>query len=93
MLYALINGGAPYLRRDAAYANIDGAFGDEENLALSEQIERCRIVQELHERVGRLEMTRHDLMEGDPYRQRTVFADGTVVEIDLHAQTAEIRYS
>ena len=26
MLYALLNGGAPYLERDAAYPNIDGAF-------------------------------------------------------------------
>ena len=26
MLYALLNGGAPYLIRDAAYPNFDGAF-------------------------------------------------------------------
>ena len=28
MLYALLNGGAPYLVRDAAYPNIDGAFDE-----------------------------------------------------------------
>ena len=33
MLYALLNGGAPYLIRDAAYPNIDGAFDD--NVTLS----------------------------------------------------------
>ena len=28
MLYALLNGGAPYLVREGAYPNTDGAFED-----------------------------------------------------------------
>ena len=28
MLYALLNGGAPYLIRDGAYANTDGSFSE-----------------------------------------------------------------
>ena len=31
MLYALLAGGAPYLVRDGAYPNTDGAFGRGEN--------------------------------------------------------------
>ena len=38
MLYALLNGGAPYLIRDAAYPNTDGAFDDGISLKLEEDI-------------------------------------------------------
>ena len=31
MLYALLAGGAPYLVRDGAYPNTDGAFDGEKN--------------------------------------------------------------
>ena len=44
MLYALLNGGAPYLKRDGAYANIDGAFENEFHISEKEQIERCKVV-------------------------------------------------
>ena len=44
MLYALLNGGAPYLIRDAAYPNFDGAFEDSIELQLEEDIRRCKVV-------------------------------------------------
>ena len=49
MLYALLAGGAPYLVRDGAYPNTDGAF-DGEKISLEEMTERCRVVTELHEK-------------------------------------------
>ena len=51
MLYALLAGGAPYLVRDGAYPNTDGAF-DGEKISLEEMTERCRVVTELHEKTA-----------------------------------------
>ena len=88
MLYALLNGGAPYLVRDGAYPDTDGSFGGCEGVTPEENRARCRIVSELHERVALQEMKRHEFVGGDPTVQRTVFADGTTVTVWL----AEGRY-
>lgn len=88
MLYALLNGGAPYLIRDAAYAGIDGDVGGAGVAGtLEDDIARCRVVADLHRRVGLLEMTGFDVVDGDVFRQRTVFADGTSVSVDLREGT------
>lgn len=89
MLYALINGGAPYLLRDGAYPNTDGAFSGED-LELEEHIRRSRIVSRLHEQVGTCEMVRHELLNGDGTRQRSTFSDGTSVTVDFKEQTYQI---
>lgn len=86
MLYALQNGGAPYLIRDAAYPNIDGAFAGE-GITLEEAIERCKIVQDLHERVAQEEMLRVELLNDEGTKQRVIFAGGTVVTIDFKEQS------
>ena len=91
MLYALLNGGAPYLIRDAAYAGIDGDVGGAGiDGTLEDDIARCRVVADLHRRVGMLEMTGFDVVDGDVFRQRTVFADGTSVSVDLREGTYRI---
>lgn len=90
MLYALLNGGAPYLRRDAAYPNIDGAFCGKK-LTLEEEIQRCRIVAQLHEKVAKCEMLRCDLLTEDGSIQRTTFSNGTTVTVDFKKQSYEIR--
>ncbi len=91
MLYALLNGGAPYLLRDGAYPNFDGSFKTV-GLGLREDIRRCSIVCELHERVAECEMVRHEMVDGDYSVQRTVFSDGTTVTVDLRKQTYQIVY-
>ena len=91
MLYALLNGGAPYLIRDAAYPNTDGAFEDGVDLKLEEDIQRSRIVSRLHEKVGKCEMVRHEILDKNINHQRTVFSDGTVVTVDFEKQTYEIK--
>ena len=89
MLYALLNGGAPYLIRDGAYPNTDGAFeGDGPDL--EEQVRRCRVVSRLHEKVAKCEMVRHEMDPEDWMVQQTVFSDGTRVKVDLRRQTYEI---
>ncbi|WP_313580939.1 DUF5696 domain-containing protein [Lacrimispora sp.] len=91
MLYALLNGGAPYFIRDGAYENIDGSFGGHQTLSEEEMAARCGIVASLHERVAMCEMLSHEFIDGDPFRQRTTFSDGTAVEADLLQGTYEIR--
>ena len=41
MLHALLNGGAPYLIRDAAYIGVDGDMDDEQRARTENDIERC----------------------------------------------------
>lgn len=95
MLYALLNGGAPYLIREAAYPGIDGAFSQDGKAVMSveEMVGRCRVVAGLHERVAKSEMLRHEIDREDPSIQRTVFSDGTVVTVDFGRQTYEISHT
>ena len=93
MLYALLNGGAPYLIRDAAYPNTDGAFENECKLSLKEQIARSRVVSELHEKVAKCEMVYHKLVDGDDQIQETGFSDGTRVRVDFRKQSYEIFFA
>lgn len=86
MLYALLNGGAPYLIRDGAYPNTDGSFETEET-ELEEDIRRCKVVSDLHQKIAKCEMVRHELVDGNANVQRTTFADGTTVTVDFEKQT------
>ena len=88
--YALLNGGAPYVIRDGAYPNFDGSFEPDVKLTLDQDIERCKVVSELHEKVAKCEMVRHEMVGGDYEVQRTVFSDGTVVTVDFRNQVYEI---
>ena len=90
MLYALLNAGAPYLIRDGAYENTDGSFAGCGELGPGEAAERCRVVSELHERLADCPMVRHELLDADGKRQRTVFADGTTVTINLESGSYQI---
>ena len=66
-LHALLNGGAPYLGIEAD----------------KDEISKNRIVCELHKKVGKSEMLKHEFINGNIKRQRTTFADGTSVEVDF----------
>lgn len=90
MLYALLNGGAPYLVRDGAYQNTDGSFDGGVEITEQEMIERCKVVADLHERVAKCEMVKHEFICNDPMVQKTTFSDGTSVTVDFSAQTYEI---
>lgn len=91
MLYAVLNGGAPYLVRDGAYQNTDGSFAGGVEISIEDQIKRCKVVSDLHEKVAKCEMVRHEMVDGNPEVQRTTFADGTVVTVDFQTQTYQIR--
>jgi hypothetical protein len=73
-LYALANGGMPYLELNPG----------------PEELERVRTVCALHRRVALLEMTQHEFLDTRHRRQRTTFADGTRVTIDLDTDKWEV---
>jgi hypothetical protein len=66
-LHALANGGMPYLGFSPG----------------PEHLRQVRTLCALHARVALLEMTRHEFLDDGHRRQRTTFADGTRVTIDL----------
>ena len=76
MLHALLNAGMPYI----------GLNPNEDEL------ERVRTVCELHGKVGLLEMTNHEFLDDSYRKQRSTFADGTQVEIDLDADKYEVKW-
>lgn len=91
MLFALLNGGLPYLEKDGAYPNTDGVFDDTyETLCLEEKVQRSGIVQALHEQVAYCDMINHEFLQDDILIQKTTFSNGTSVTIDLHTQTYSI---
>ncbi len=76
-LYALLNGGTGYLGIEA---------GDEE-------IRKNKIVCDTHSELAKLEMVRHDFLSEDYRKQRAVYSDGTIVEIDLETDDYQIHKS
>lgn len=97
MLYALLNGGAPYYIRDAAYPNIDGAFKSQ---AMPEEMqrERCQVVADLHAQVAYMPLREHHFLNQAGSKQVSVFAnevenknkDLTKVLVDFTTSTYKI---
>lgn len=73
-LHGLANAGIPYLSLNPG----------------QKELVRVRTMCALHERVGLLEMTSHEFLDDSHRKQRTSFADGTTVTIDLDEETFEI---
>lgn len=73
-LHGLLNAGLPYLSLTPDAAH-------------RKQVETLCA---LHERVGLLEMTKHEFLDSSHRRQRSTFADGTTITIDLNTDQAEI---
>ena len=73
-LHGLANAGLPYLSLNPG----------------KEELVRVRTMSALHERVGLSEMTNHEFLDKSYRKQRTTFADGTQVTIDLDSGTYEI---
>lgn len=66
-LHALLNAGVPYVDIEAD----------------KEEIEQAKIVCALHKRLAGAEMLRHEILDGNTMRQRTVFSDGTQITVDF----------
>lgn len=83
MLYALINGGAPYLIRDPAYPGIDGSFTIDNDLKLTDDIRRSKVVSKFHEKVAKSELVTHEFLDEAGRKQVSTFANGYRVEVDF----------
>ena len=57
-----------------------------------DDLEEGKKVLKLHERVANLEMVNHEFIDGNIRRQRSEFADGTKIEVDLDKNTYNIIY-
>lgn len=90
MLYALINGGAPYLVRDPAYPGIDGSFTIDNDLKLTDDIKRSNVVSEFHEKVAKAELVKHELFDKSGRKQASTFANGYRVVVDFDNSSYEI---
>jgi hypothetical protein len=73
-LHCLANAGIPYLSLHPT----------------EQELKQVRTMCALHERVGLLEMTNHQFLDKSYRRQRTTFADGTTVTIDLDKDSFEV---
>jgi hypothetical protein len=73
-LHGMGNAGLPYLSLEPG----------------AEELARVRAMCALNARVGLLEMTRHEFLDGSMRRQRFTYADGTTVTIDLDAGTYSV---
>lgn len=73
-LHALANGGMPYLGFNPG----------------PEHLEQVLTLCALHRRLALLEMTNHEFLDESRRRQRTTFADGTRVTIDLNTDKWEV---
>ena len=94
MLYALLNGGAAYIRRDPAYPGMDGAFSITAGDQTEEDVRRWRIVSELQRKVAKMEMVSHRLLDKQGNQQQTVFSDGKrriTVQINLPEKSWNIQ--
>ena len=74
LLHAYLNGGTGYLSIDAE--------GDE--------IDRVKELCAFQQRVAHAEMLRHEFIDGDLHRQRAIYANGVIVEVDFIKHSKKI---
>jgi hypothetical protein len=74
LLHGLANAGLPYLSLNPG----------------EQELKQVRTMCALHQRVGLLEMTKHEFLDKSFRKQRTTFADGTTVTIDQDNDDFEI---
>lgn len=74
----------------AAHAAINGGMSYLEIEPSREDVVRIRRLCRLHERVALEEMVSHEVLDAERTRQRTAFADGTVVTADVRRGTWQV---
>lgn len=87
MLYALLNGGIPYVVRNAPYDNVDGNFGSD-GLSMDERIKRANIVQDFYQKVKEQEMVEHRILNEN--QQQAIYSNGMAVTINIKDNTYKI---
>jgi hypothetical protein len=85
--HALLNGGIPYLRD---WEGSRSAVCFHTAVPSSQQLEQAAIVCSLNRRIALQELTNHEFLDERHRRQRSTFADGTTVTVDLDSNKFEI---
>ena len=75
-LYGFLNGGSPNLGRDQETS--------------TDAMAAVRRMSELHQRVALQELVKHEFLDPKFRKERSIFADGTIVTVDWDAKTADI---
>jgi hypothetical protein len=83
-LHGLLNGGPGYLTWSYP-ENVDLDFSEAE-------MEQCRIISGLFQKVGYEEMLSHEFLKDDYRKQRTTFSNGIIVEVDFDTDNYRIFY-
>lgn len=89
-LYAMLNGGIPYLKRDGAYVNTDGSFS--EDIVDAERIELVKHACAFEEKVAYAKMVKHEFVDGEDV-QRCTFDNGYCIEVNLKQSTYRITHA
>ncbi len=84
-LYALLNGGIAYLKRDGAYVNTDGSFSQDEVDA--DRIKLVKVIADFHQKIAYAKMVEHTFVQNDPMIQKCTYENGMSVTINLHENT------
>lgn len=87
MLYALLNGGIPYVVRNAPYDNVDGNFGSD-GLSIEDRIKRANVVLDFYQKIKNEEMVEHRII--NDHVQQTTFSNNISVEINTKENTYRI---
>lgn len=87
MLYALLNGGIPYVVRNAPYDNVDGNFGSD-GLSIADRIKRANVVLDFYQKIKNEEMVEHKII--NDHVQQTTFSNNITVEINTKENTYRI---
>lgn len=72
--YGLLNGGTGYLSIEPT----------------QEELEKNKRLCALHEKVFGVEMLTHEFIEGNPQKQRSVFSNGIIVEVDFEKDSYHV---
>lgn len=86
-LFAILNGGIPYLKRDGAYPNTDGSFG--EDVIDDKRIERCKLISDIHSKIA-FEKVSNFMMSKDGTIQTIIYGDKLSITINLNDNKYEL---
>lgn len=87
MLYALLNGGIPYVVRNAPYDNVDGNFGSD-GLSIEDKITRANIVLDFYQKIKNEEMVEHKII--NDHIQQCTYSNNITIEINTKENTYRI---
>lgn len=87
MLYALLNGGIPYVVRNAPYDNVDGNFGSD-GLSIEDRIKRANVVLDFYQKIKNEEMVEHRII--NDHIQQATFSNNITIEINTKENTYRI---